>query len=138
MVLLENKKCLCCGADFVTKPRVIPKKFCSEKCRTRYNARVSYEKNKNTKEYKEYRKKIFKDWLDNNRPHFNDLCRERSRLYSRKRYTERVKNNVCVGCGRIKEEERQSKRLCFACSRIQTVHDKEYHDKKKLQSNVPT
>lgn len=135
-IILENKKCPHCGADFVTKPRAIPKKFCSEKCRTRYNSRIRYSLVKDTDEYKNYRKEYFPKWLDNNRSHFNDLCRDRSRIGAHNRYIERVKKGLCAYCGGIKEEERKNKRICIACSKKAQVYEKRYRT--KLKSNVPT
>lgn len=49
------------------------KKFCSEKCRTRYNAYKLYLKLKDNPEYKEKAKQRFDKWLKKNRKHYNAL-----------------------------------------------------------------
>jgi len=100
---VKTGKCLGCGNKFVDlrNGNVIKKRFCSEKCRTRYNANLAYQKIKNDPKYKKYAKKKFKNWLKNNKEHFNDLVREKNKLHQRKIRKEREEKKLCRKCGKI-------------------------------------
>ena len=73
------RDCVCsyCQKPFTTSRN---KKFCSRACQTRFHANKSYNKRKDTPEYREKRRIYFQKWLSNNRAHFNEIMREPNRL----------------------------------------------------------
>lgn len=62
------KHCSQCLEKRGKEKRVRPnRKFCNQTCRTRFNARSDYEKNKDDEQYKEKNKKKSKEWYSKNR-----------------------------------------------------------------------
>ena len=89
--------CPKCKKEFKTKQK--KQIFCSSKCQTQFNSIKRYYKLRNKPKFKAARKIYFKKWIKKNREHFNDLCRERSRLNMRKMHYDRKKSGVCYACG---------------------------------------
>lgn len=90
------------------------KLFCSEQCRANANSKKRYHKVlKNDPEYKRKRKIYFRNWLENNRQHFNELMREPNRKRNHERYYYFDKKNLCVNCGKKRDVENRKK--CFDC-----------------------
>ena len=88
----EPRKCLKCG-EIVSGN--IRKKFCNEKCRTRYCSAQRYQRIKDDPAYKEYRRKYFANWVNNNREKFNAKMRELSRKWqAQKRVSLKEQENV--------------------------------------------
>ena len=123
------KKCLYCKKVLRKKRSdrkhiFVRKKFCNAKCRSRYHANKQYNRIKDNRKYKKYRKKYFKIWRKKNRKHFNDLVREKSKIYLRKIRKERLDKGLCPKCGK----KRDSKWIhCNACRKIM----REYYKKTK-------
>ena len=73
----EVKKCIQCTQTIPSdSPRFKARKFCSRACNRRYFSLKRYHKIKHSEEYKGYRKKYYKGWVDKNREKFNDYMRE--------------------------------------------------------------
>ena len=113
MVKTTNIRTNCerCG-KIIKKPKE-NKRFCSTLCQTRTQARKFYQKNKDKKWYKDRQRKSFKNWRIENREHFNDLCREKNRLFQKKRRKIWTKSGVCVRCGGIRD--REDRKECLKC-----------------------
>ena len=112
-------KCLYCKGEVESKQdRIIPKKFCSRTCSMKYFSKQRYLRIKNTKEFKQERKKYFKKWLEKNREHFNDIVRPKARDYQNKKYHYRINNGLCIHCGGKIEKERLPHRECFKCNKM--------------------
>lgn len=80
-----RKFCLQCNIEiYPGSTRFSARKFCSRKCNRRYFSLKRYHKIKNGKDYKAYRKKYYKIWLEKNRDKFNKSMREVSLRYQRK------------------------------------------------------
>lgn len=103
------------------KPRGI-KKFCSHTCGTRFNARLRYNKLKNNPEFKAKQKIKWKNWINNNRAHYNDLCREPSRKYAARIRKERKAKGLCPKCGGKIDEVRW--KCCSACRKKERIRRK--------------
>lgn len=89
MLVVEKKPaakhCLQCGNEiFPGSSRFSARKFCSRRCNRRYFSLKRYHKIKVDEDYKTYRKKYYKNWLENNRDKFNKSMREASLRYQRK------------------------------------------------------
>ena len=89
-------KCKKCGKEFKSSRK--NKKYCSGTCQKGYNSSKRYYKIRNTKKFKEARKKYFKKWIKKNRAHFNELLREPNKLRQRKLRDYRRKNKLCLYC----------------------------------------
>ncbi len=74
---MEENKVYCphCGKEIDLNLR--KKKFCSDACRTRYNALKYYKKVKDSPDFKKYRRTYFKKWLatGTNRDRYNAKMR---------------------------------------------------------------
>lgn len=80
-----KKFCLQCNIEIHPgRTRFSARKFCSRRCNRRYFSLKRYHKIKNNDDYKAYRKKYYKIWLDKNRAKFNKSMREVSLRYQRK------------------------------------------------------
>lgn len=111
-------KCKYCNKKLIISNKGRKKRFCNANCgsnwryhnlpyykeRTKKNTIKSYNRLKGSPKFKTERKKRFDIWLNNNREHFNDLCRDRSRLHERKVRKLRRKLGLCLRCGKEKEE----------------------------------
>ena len=93
------------------------KKFCSPECRTRYNARKHYKIVKNNPEYKKMRKKYFKKWLNKNRERFNDLCRDKNKIFQIQKRKENKKGRLCNCGGKLEDIGYLTCRKCRARKR---------------------
>lgn len=94
-------RCLKCGKEFDGETE-----FCSSKCRNAHNSHQRYLKLKDDPEFKRRAKERLNKWLaEGNRGHFNDLCRERSRLYGAKKRAEAKARGDCSMCFREKEDD---------------------------------
>jgi|SRR3972149_2699781 len=91
MIKKTNKICKKCGNLVKGRKR----KFCSFNC------------------FREHKKEYIKEWIKNNRSHFNDLCREKSKLYMRKRYIEAKQKGLCTGC--LKKPVYMNRVRCKSC-----------------------
>ena len=113
---MVNLKCLRCGAEFCkgTNKNGIAKRFCSISCRIRYNSYNQYLKLKDNPEYKKEKYMNLKLWIENNREHFNDLCRERSRIHQSKTRAERIAKKLCTICATPLDN---NKRCCSKCAK---------------------
>jgi len=123
------KRCPYCN-KFLKKKGInnehfIQRKFCNSTCCTRYHSKKTYNRIKDTKEYKKERKKYLRKWRKKNRQHFNDLCREKSKIYARKRHQERKNKGQCINCG----NKRDSKWL--TCSKCRKIINKRNRKKKE-------
>jgi actin-related protein len=103
MIKEVNKICIECKNSFVThRKRGEPRRFCSDTCRTRHNSKKDYHKNKDSPEYKEYKRGYFKKWLDKNRTHFNEMLREPNRIRASERRIKWKEEGLCHKCGKEK------------------------------------
>lgn len=112
-MICKNPKC---KAVFTQKKwgRGCRKKiFCSNVCRLRYHNLKRYNRLKNNKEYKDYQRETFRKWRANNREHFNDLCREKNRLFRNKTYKIRKEKGLCPVCGGKRDDKRYF--MCGKC-----------------------
>lgn len=97
----NNKFCLRCKKIIKKKygRKSKTKKFCNDMCRARFHATKRYERLKDNPEYKKKAGARTKKWISENRGRFNDLVREKSRLYQIKLRKERKEKGVCRKCG---------------------------------------
>jgi hypothetical protein len=82
-----KKKCLQCEKEF-TPSRIgftTEQKFCGMRCRTRFDAKANYSRHRDEPEYKLRQRANFKRWINKNREHYNEMMRERSKLWQRKK-----------------------------------------------------
>lgn len=80
-----KKFCLQCKNEIPSdSTRFSARRFCTRRCNRRYFSLKRYHKIKKSEKYKEYRKKYYKTWLENNRDKFNKSMREVSLRYQRK------------------------------------------------------
>jgi len=87
--VVKVKLCQHCGEEISKEnPRHKSRKFCSIKCNRRFFSLQRYHKIKDTKEYKDYRREYFKNWLDKNRDKFNASMRKASLKYQKKKKEE--------------------------------------------------
>lgn len=77
-------------------------------------AKAYHLEHKHESKYKKKHYKCVKKWIENNRDRFNDLCRERNKLYQRKLHEYRTKNGLCRGCGKVGMGDDIFKN-CFRC-----------------------
>lgn len=81
--MVQNPKlCLECGNPFPKRESKNPKrnkKFCSPKCRSRYNSKIYFKRHKNDPEYREKRNNILKNWIKKNKEVWNKKQRESMR-----------------------------------------------------------
>lgn len=81
--------CLNCDLILPANART-NKKFCDEKCRTRYAGKKRYERLKDNEEYKANNKKKSNEWRLKNPERFNELvkqCQARKRLRDKEQKT---------------------------------------------------
>lgn len=95
------KKCLKCGNKLILNKYGLNRKFCSLKCRTRFNAISFYHSHKDSEDFRKKRKDYFNFWRKKNRNHFNDLMRERNKLFQRKKRINYKLKGLCLRCGDI-------------------------------------
>jgi len=93
-----------------------------------------YQKVKDKPEYKVKRAAYFKKWLGNpdNRKRFNDLLRERNRIYALARRQKFKEQGVCLHCGKKRDNETK---LCAPCQTMFKKAHKRHNEKLKLQLN---
>ena len=75
-------QCRYCGKEIIidsSKKKGQPRKYCDIICRTRFNAKSNYQKNKNNPEYKLKRRQQFQIWVVKNRVRFNEMMRVNAR-----------------------------------------------------------
>lgn len=91
-------RCLCCNKEFEPNNGQggFTKKFCDSRCRTRYNSKVRYERNKNNPVDAEKRKKCFKRWYERNKDRQKIKMRFYMRDYYQKKYSKRAKENAKI------------------------------------------
>ena len=112
---MENKNRICkeCKNSFdIIKKRGERRIFCSDRCRTRFNAKKDYYKNKDKPKFKEYKQIYFKKWLNNNRLRFNDMLREPNRIRASNRRENWKKEGLCNRCGGVRDSVFKS---CSEC-----------------------
>jgi len=85
------------------------------KCKTRVQSKSYYDKHKDKKAFKLKAKANFDQWRKKNREHFNDLCREKTKLWARKKRAERKAQGLCVYCGNEILNKKASKYHCISC-----------------------
>ena len=109
-VIFKMIKCKNCKRELTGRH----KRFCSCNCSSlwRYRnlpayrkkllarSKKVYYKQRNNPKFKADQRRRFNDWLENNRAHFNDLCRDRARECERKKRKRRKKLKLCVYCGK--------------------------------------
>lgn len=78
-------ECVQCGDSFLEKER---KRFCSKKCRTRFNSAKRYNRLKDNVDFKEERKKVMREWYKENKVRHNI----KMRIYMRKYYRDNYSN----------------------------------------------
>lgn len=89
----QKRHCLRCKKEIIGNKK---KKFCDDKCRTRYFSLRRYYKLRNTPEYQAYRKKYLKQWVEDNRERFNGQMREISRKWQAARRAREKKEKQVV------------------------------------------
>jgi len=121
------KKCLRCKALFEAKNIGKPneKRFCSEKCRTRYNASKRYNKYKDNQMYKRKSRERFKEWAKEHR--------EYHYLLVKKRYLKFKSKGLCVRCGSYVGNDHV---LCSVCRKKQTEYDRKFRRKSKKVGEI--
>jgi hypothetical protein len=107
------RNCKRCGKELEKSSNKHQKEYCDMTCRTRYNASKRYAKLKNNPEYKKKALTRSKKWIAENRLHFNDLVREKSRLFQIKIHKERIEKGLCVKCGA--ERDTEGLKWCSKC-----------------------
>jgi len=108
---MKLTKCERCKGKF---PFRKSKRFCSTLCQAREQAHKFYQKNKEKKWYKDRQRKSFKNWRILHREHFNDLVRNKNRLYQRKIRSTWKKLGLCPSCGGLRDSKWKS---CSKCRR---------------------
>lgn len=94
----KNLVCERCKTPLKGKQR----KFCTDRCRTRYYSLKTYNKNKDNPKYKKAKKEYHKKWREKNRERFNEMMRKPSRVYQ-------MKNKLKISLKR-KQRTQESKR----------------------------
>jgi len=89
--------------------------------RARRNAKRYYERMKNNPEFKRKAALRLKKWIKKNREHFNDLCRERNRIYQKKMQYMRREQGLCPKCGGKRDKEMRWKH-CTSCRKKLKKH----------------
>ena len=84
---------------FVTHKIGLERIFCCSSCKDKYNSRVRYNRLKNNEEFKLQNYENSKKWRLDNKEHFNNLVRKKSRLFRRKLVKYRRENKLCIECG---------------------------------------
>jgi hypothetical protein len=134
--------CKYCGKELKENNSGMPKKFCNIKCSHKwkyenmpyYKARLlkasrkTYERLKNNPDFKKSQKEYFRKWLNKNRAHFNDLCRDRCREYERKKREYYALHKLCQYCGAKREEGYKS---CGACLYKKNAQDRRERAERK-------
>lgn len=132
----KQKICLYCGKTFKFKSK--KKKYCNTSCQmlwryhniprvNKYYKNLSREQNIRRRKNPVFRKKekiYFDKWRKQNREHFNDLIREKSRIWE---HNIRIKRNLaglCLECG-SKRDEKQFK-TCLSCRIKRRIRDKKW------------
>jgi ribosomal protein L40E len=142
---VENNLCLACGTALPPKAEGARKssRFCSKSCYNRYlyNNNESYQlqrrtyaynyymKHKSEPEYKEKQKVKWKQWVVDNKEHFNALMRIYNKKRSYRVYHERQNAGMCVYCGKVRPE--LGRIGCIPCVDIKNVLAKEYYIKNR-------
>jgi hypothetical protein len=108
---MRKKKCKGCIRKFI--PVSKKQLFHSHKCNTRYHSLKRYYRLRENPEFKKKRKNNFRKWINKNRNHFNDLCRERNKINQRRLRKERIKKGLCYCCGG--EREDKAYKSCEKC-----------------------
>lgn len=120
--------CLRCGKILEPlggKDKTNPsRKFCDVTCRTKYNSKLYYEKNKNKQEYLKKKREYLRKWVNENRKHFNELVREKNRVFQKKQVEERKLKGLCLRCG--KKRENKKFKTCSACRKKKRLQQKAY------------
>lgn len=81
--------CLECNKEFVPISRV--HKFCSQRCRLRFNARKRWLIMRNDPDYKSKIRENSKRWYQKNKTKHNLRMRDYMREYYRKKYSKRAR-----------------------------------------------
>ncbi len=119
--MVKKKRCLRCNKVLKVREgakRLNPiRKCCDRICQVRYGSKEYYDKPKDEQWFKDKQKKSFNRWLNNNRPHFNDLVREPMRLYGIRKRKEARKKGFCISC--FKRPARENMVACEKCSNRQ-------------------
>lgn len=111
-------KCLYCGKKSIDRGTNHKKKYCDNNCqqlwmyhnvskankRRRDYAKKYSEEHKKDPEYQIRQREYFRKWRIKNREHFNDLVRDKSRIYMKKLWNERKKLGLCTGCGKVRDD----------------------------------
>ena len=85
----RRTNCLKCGLEL---PRDgSQRKFCNDKCRTRYYSLKQYNLHKEEPSYKRKKKKYHREWRRKKPERFNELMRKASLKYQKKKSQERKK-----------------------------------------------
>jgi hypothetical protein len=131
-------KCKYCKRELTGRKKRFCGSNCSSKWRYRnlpaYNlalkrrSRKQYQSQKGNPKFKADRKRRFNDWLENNREHFNDLCRINCREYERKKRARRRRLKVCILCGGKRTIGYKS---CESCRDIQNKNEHKLRNKRK-------
>jgi len=102
-----SKKCLNCRIEITERAigKSTEKKYCSPKCRNRANSKKNYLKWKDTPEFKANRLIKQRIWVEKNRAHFNDLCREKNKEYQKKKREEARTKGFCLSCFKVPAKE---------------------------------
>lgn len=137
-----TKNCKRCNKEYQFDETIDPKKraeyienYCSYDCKhgddMRSYAKEYYNKIKDTPEYKSKRKVYFDKWLKKNRSHFNDLCRERSRLIAERKRLEWKTKGLCCHCGN--ERDVQDRKSCEKCLQYYKVKNSKRQERIMLK-----
>lgn len=113
--MMKLRFCLKCFKPFIViHKRGLERKFCCSRCKDKYNSMKTYERLKNDENYKKMKYETSKKWRLENREYFNNLVREKSKLYRRKIIKYRRRNKLCFDCGMILNTSR-SRCRCLKC-----------------------
>ena len=96
------------------KPKKVltPEQLEQHRKRSREGMKKYYSKHKDEPEFKAKQRGYFKSWLERNRAHFNEICRERNRLRAAALRQKWRAEGTCNHCGQPRASERK---FCAKC-----------------------
>ena len=108
--MIYTKTCRHCGREFKSEYEVSV--YCDRVCRSRSQSAKRYEKMKDDPEYKRKSYENTKRWINANRAHFNDLCREKNKVRMSDIRAERKRRGLCYRCGGKKDTYKSYCSIC--------------------------
>lgn len=115
-IMLKNTvNCLKCGKRFESSKTgtIKEKKFCSAKCRTRYNSVLYYYKVRNSEVYKAKAKFYLKRWIKNNPEKFRKLALKNNLAFQKRNYDK----GLCR-CGKTRFEDKVHCEKCLIQNKL--------------------